>query len=367
MPTARIAAGVVIAIMAVSLTGCSTEQGKSRTIIENGNKIVTVLSSQENTSLNEFQLQKIEKFNNIRGLDWLDNDNMLVTKDNTNLKPANIDGETAYLKNLYTFNIKTKNEKIIHEENHNQGFASYSPDKKHIFYEQNVDKTSSGFIMNSNGKNAIKVTGKSILKASGYEWLDNEKVLYSDVDGKIYISYLNGKQVEFINTEHKNITDIIKAGNYIYYITDDCRLMRVEINTKKIEKIKDNVIAMTPSPDGKKLAVVKKSNEAKMALVLTDLDGIEVTGILAEASQIYSTSWSPDQSELVYFEIDENDGSSGLFVTDTKTQNSMQISVDTGFPAECIKWSPSGKEVMASTSVYEGSTYEYVTYVITWK
>lgn len=367
MPTARIAAGVAIAIMAVSLTGCSSEQGKSRTIIENGNKIVTVLSSQENTTLNEFQLQKIEKFNDIRGLDWLDNDNMLVTKDNKNLKPANIEGETTYLKNLYTFNIKTKTDKILNEENHNQGFASYSPDKKHIFYKQNIEDNASGFIMNSNGKNAIKVTGKSTLRVSGCEWFDNEKVLYSDINGKIFISYLNGKQVEFLNTGHKYITNTIKVGNYIYYITNNCNLMRVEIDTKKTIKIKDNVIAITPSPDGKKLAVIKKTNEAKMSLVITDLNGIEVTGILAEASQIFSTSWSPDQSELIYFELDESDGSSGLFVTETKTQNSMQISVDTGFPAECIKWSPSGKKVMASTSVLEGNTYEYVTYVITWK
>lgn len=367
MPTARIAAGVVIAIMAVSLTGCSTEQGKNRTIIENGNKIVTVLSSQETTSLNEFKLQKIEKFSDIRGLDWFDNDNMLVTKDNNNLKPANNDGESTYLKNLYAFNIKTKAEKILHEENYNQGFASCSPDKKHIFYKQNIKDNASGFIMNSNGNNAIKVTGKSILKVSGCEWYDDEKVLYSDINGKIYISYLNGKQAEFLNTGHKDITNTVRAGNYIYYITADCSLMRVEIDTKKTVKIKDNVIAVTPSPDGKKLAVVKKTKEAKMELVLTDLDGNELTGMLAEASQIFSTSWSPDQSELVYFEIDENDGSSGLFVTDTKVQSSMQISVDTGFPAECIKWSPSGKKVMASTSVLEGTNYEYETYVITWK
>ncbi len=101
-----------------------------------------------------------------------------------------------------------------------------------------------------------------------------------------------------------------------------------------------------------------------MVLVLCDSEGNEQTE-LASGQQVFGTSWSPDGSKLAYSLTAENpaDDQNGVFITELESGEQTQLLGDIEI-ADQLRWSPSGKKLLASASVLKDNKYEFTTYVI---
>jgi TolB protein len=96
---------------------------------------------------------------------------------------------------------------------------------------------------------------------------------------------------------------------------------------------------------------------------LYDFKGEELKK-LAEGTQIMGTSWSSDGAKLAYTVASENKSEAGLFVFDCKTEKTVQLAVDIQYISDYVKWSPSGKKMLASNFVKENNTNLITTYII---
>lgn len=360
---------IIISIVCIAaFTGCSSKQtGIGDT---NNKKQIKVIEGSNNGIYNSVALDKIDRYENVNGMDWLNEEKILVVKDNTNLgKVSELDdGTKVYSKNIYLYDLKDKSEKLLSGESFNHGNAKFSPDKKHIFYNriENIDISATGFITTPEGNKSIKVTDENAIMSFQGEWADNENVIYATMEGKIYLTDLSGKATEIVNTKKRNINSTIKIGNKVYYTTSDGKLIAYDLNTKDAKTLKENIIWIIPSPDKTQFAMVKRTGETKMTLYITDLEGNEKT-TLAEGIQIYGTNWSPDQKNIAYTVTSGESGKNGLFVADIKTKKITQISPDMQDIAEPIKWSPSSKKMLVSNVVAKDNKNTFVTTIITLK
>lgn len=333
-----------------------TPSGKKITVLENPNKFI----------YNELALKKIDRYENVRGMDFYNDNQLLVVKDNQDIPPVSVEGEKTYAKNLYLYHTQTKKAELLYGGPFFHRNAQYSPDKKYIYYTQGFEETGTGYVMDKHGKNRVRVSDRGAIHIFAGGWLNDREVLYATFFGDIYRADVNGKKTLLVKTGKTNLANAKQIGSKLYYTTVDNQLRVHDLNTKKTQTIKKNVVWLIPSPDKKQFAMVLRIGETKMALVLTDLQGKQKAK-LAEGTQIYGTSWSPDQSKLAFTVTSEKRGQQGLFVTDLKSLKSIQLSADLQTIADPIKWDRSSKKLLASTIGEKDLQAVFTTYVITLK
>lgn len=351
-----------------TLTGCIPKDEGNRKVIDKQGKTITVIENSDNPQIDEEpSLQKIEKLEGIRAMDWLSEDTILVSKENTSLEKIQMEEGTAYPKNLYYYDLNSEETRVIREDSSFQGFAVFSPDKKHIFFKKSIEETATAYIMDSDGQKETNATQNDHhVNIYGGRWIDNERVIYPSNTGSIFVADVNGKVSEIGKVDSKYIHDVAKIGDKIYYNTIDRNLMVLDLISNEKKVIMDNIVWMIPSPDNSQFALVRRTGETKMELVLAGLEG-NVKKTLAEGTQIFGTSWSPDQSMLAFSIMSEDGAENGLYVSDLRTDKTTQLSVNMKYLSDPVRWSPSGKKLAASEMVTEGNTYKPVTYAITLK
>lgn len=363
----RLASVAISAAYIATFTGCTLQQPNASET--NSKKQIKVITSSNKEIYNAIALEKIDRYENIRSMDWLNEDKILIVKDNIDLgKISELDdGTKTYCQNIYLYDLKDKNEKLLCGESFNQGNAQFSPDKKHIFYNrmQNIDVSATGFITTPEGNKSIKVTEENDIYSFDGKWTDNEHVIYHTMEGKIYLTDVNGKATELVDTKESNISDEVNIGNKVYYISNG-KMIVYNLSTKQTKTLKKDVIWLIPSPDNTQFAMVKKTGESKMTLFITDLDGNE-KATLAEGIQIFGTSWSPNQKNIAYTVTSGERGKNGLFVADVETKKITQVSPDMQDISDSIKWSPSSKKMLVSHGVIKDNKNVFVTNVITLK
>ena len=97
-----------------------------------------------------------------------------------------------YPQNLYLYNLKTNNSKLILLKK-SMGNATLSPDKKHVFYKEGIENLT-GFILNLETKQKFQVTTKDSIYPTEGQWIDNDNVVFSTLpEGKIYSASTKGK------------------------------------------------------------------------------------------------------------------------------------------------------------------------------
>lgn len=346
-----------------SFTACGRRSDDNRKVIEKDNKQITVLQNKKQASGSESAVQKINNLKDIRALDWIDENTLLIMKENINYPKIQLDSTKAYPKNLYEYDINTGKTKLIAGSNVDMSNGVLSPDRKYIFYKEGVESNLTGYILNRQTGQKFKVTNTDSISNSEGRWMDNNTVIFSEFPkGGIYTADINGN-VKPIKGEPKGmVSNAAKIGDKIYYTTIDGKMYEQNSNGTGNKFLKDNVVWLIPSPDSKSLAIVKRVEKTKMALIISDLDGKEKK-TLAEGTQIFGANWSPDQYQIAY-SIADTSGKTGLFIADVNSGKSTQLTVDADLAADQVMWSPSSKKLIATNVKIENNAPQFITYII---
>ncbi len=357
---------LLIAAMLITLSSCAPKS-QERTVIEKDDKIITVIEGEEAAGSEELLIEKIEEFKNIRGLDWQDEEKLLISKENKNVDKIQSEGEAFYPNNLYIFDTKTKEAKILKEDRSNQAFAKFSPDKKHIFYKKNSEETARGYIMDSDGNNEVLITGDNAIHVMAGNWIDNERVFYPDFSGTVYEADISGKNFKLVQLKAKSINKAYKIGDQIYFISLEGELIKYDTVTDSQSVVEKDVFDVIPSQNPNRIAYIKMNQDEKDALIVCDND-FSNKKILVESENISGTSWSPDNTRIVYSISSDDKGNSGTYVSDLKTGKSTRIALSKDVLN--LSWSPSGKklaicQVHTDEDVNPDSRYAFSTTVIT--
>ncbi|CAH2214550.1 TolB family protein [Tepidibacter aestuarii] len=343
----------------VSVVGCISKTE------EEPKKNITVLENKNETVYNEVALKKIDQYEGVRISDWLNEDTIIMTKDNKNLKTIQTESGDMYPQNLHLYELNNKNEKLLVGEDYHHSNGIFSPDKKHIFYVQALETFGTGFIVDAEGKNKVKVTQNEGISFGEGRWVDNNQVIFATNNRKVCLADVNGKVTELLTSSDGQFIDKpIKIGSKVYYLSA-WNLMVFDMDTKETKQLQEGIWDIVLSPDKTQFMMVKNLGE-KRQLMLTDLEGNEKY-TLAEGTQIFGTSWSPDQSKVAYTIMTMENGQKGLFIADIKTKKITQISADIDQIADQIKWSPSSKKLAVSSVKRKENKNTCVTYVTTLK
>lgn len=357
----KVIAGILTTLVVFSLSGCTTTK-ETKPEVETPKSNIVVKEDPNKTKQDEpvFSITRLE---DIWGLDWIDDNSIIMTKPNMELEPISIEGEQTYPKNIYSLKLTNNETKILQKEPVMQGGARLSPDKEHIFYMEFSEAMATGYISKVTGGQRVKVSREGALDINAGYWVSNEQLLLQNYDREIYLADLKGN-IEVVKKSKEPVFDSVKVGDKLYYNTVEGNLYSIDLKTKKETLLQEKVIWVIPSPSQSQLAMVKRTGETKMTLYLTDLEGKELK-TLAEGTQIYGTSWSPDGTQLGYNKIDEN-GKGSLLLFNAETGNSSEVAVNL-IAVSQIAWSPSGKKMLATCYENNKETYQVITHIINFK
>ncbi|OKP82273.1 PD40 domain-containing protein [Paenibacillus sp. P32E] len=348
----------------LSIAACSTENTDSRQTVEKSGKKITVMDNTSESVYTKLKLAGIEKTEGIRGLDFVSEEVIVLDKENRNLPPQTVEGQERYPHNLYLRTLSSGVDTPLQEGEKNYGAAQLSPDKSRVFYKELYEATGLGFIMNLATGVSVKASAAEFRSEEG-SWADNEHVLFPDMEGNIVKADVNGKQETVLKTGIPYVHEVVQSGSRILYITgEDSQLSAYDTETKQTKVLKKNVMWAIPSPDGSRLAIVERTKPGEMVLLICDSEGSEQSR-LAAGQQIFGTSWSPDGSKLAYVTTSANaaEDQDGLFITEVETGEQTPVLNDIEV-ADQLRWSPSGKKLLASVSVLKDNAYQFITYVV---
>lgn len=348
----------------LSVTACRSGDTEARQVIEKAGTKITVMDNTSESVYTKLQLEGIDKVEGMRGLDWVSEDVIAVDKENRSLAPQMIEGMERYPHNLYLHNLSTGEDTALQEGDRNYGAAQLSPDKKYVLYRETDEMVGLGYIRNLESGASVQVDEAPFRIEEG-EWADDGHVIFPGMDGIIYRTDVQGTKETVVKTGESYVHEVMQSGNIIYYVTgEDMKLTAYDTDSKQSKVLKSSVVWVIPSPDGSKLAIVKRTKPGEMVLVLCDSEGNEQAE-LASGQQVFGTSWSPDGSKLAYSVTAENpaDDQNGVFITELDSGEQTQLLGDIEI-ADQLRWSPSGKKLLASASVLKDNKYEFTTYVI---
>lgn len=355
---------LVCGAVLMSITACSAEGTETRQVIEQSGQKITVMDNTSESVYTQLKLESIDKSDGVRGTEMLSEDIVIVTKENRNLPPQVIEGQEVYPKNLYLHTLSTGEDTPLQESEQTYGSLSLSPDKKHLFYMEMYEATGLGYVMDLATGDSVKVSDAEFRSGEG-KWADNEHVIFPDMEGNIRSADVNGKQETLLNTGIPYVHEVFQNGSRILYVTgEDSRLSAYDTGTKQTKVLGTNVEWVIPSPDGSRLALVQRIAPGERVLLLCDSEGNEQSR-LAAGQQIFGTSWSPDGSKLAYgiTATGAADDQEDLFITEVETGEQTPVLNDIHL-SDPLRWSPSGKKLLAATGVMKDDTYQPTTYVV---
>lgn len=352
------------AALLLSVSACGEGDTDTRQVVEKAGTRITVMDNTSEPVYTKLKLEGIDRIEGMRAMDFVSEDILVVDQENRKLPPETVEGVERYPRNLYLHNLSSGSRTPLLEGERNYGAAQLSPDKKHLFYKEVYESTGIGYLMNLDTGASVKADEAEFRTEEG-EWADNEHVIFPDMEGSIRRTDVNGVQQTVFKPGPPYVHEVVQSGSTIYYVTgEDSQLAAYDTSTKQAKNLNKNVLWVIPSPDGSKLAIVKRTRPGEMVLVLCDAEGSELS-TLASGQQVFGTSWSPDGSKLAYAMTSENaaEDQDGLFISEVETGEQTPVLADIQ-AADQLRWSPSGKKLLASTSVLQDNAYRAITYVI---
>lgn len=345
-----------MATLIFTLTACS--QGKNKVVVQEPGKTITIVEDvkqEENEA--EISVQKVERFEKVEITDWLDEDTVIVSKENESLgKMSLAELSDQYPDSLYLLDIDSKQYQLLKEQKDVLlGGAVFSQDKKYLLYQVYTLGDPAFFVMNVDNKESIGLVEEPIAMARSGHWVDNETVIGSSYNGGVYLADRTGNITLVDDLINESLFLVEKINNNIYYNTQsDFRLMKLNLDTKENTSLNlEEVYEMLPSPDHKQM-LIRQANGSKDSMIVYDLESGEQV-VIVEGTEVHGASWSPDQRMITYsMKEDENSSAiRNLYVYDMLTGKSTKIAVN----KEVIStnWSPSGKKL--SYSEWDGEQY----------
>lgn len=354
----------VTMLILLILTACGTESNENRTVIKEPGKTITVIENEnKETGQYSISVEKIEKFEGVEISDWLDEETVIVSKENKSLKKMSLEELSEfYPRSLYLYNLDTKEFKLVNEkEEIFQGGATFSPDKKHLSYYHYSLGDPGYYMMDMDTLEKLSIYDENLGGVFSAEWADNENLIGSAARGGAYLFNINGEMSVIEELEGESFFLVRKIQDKIFYVTMSTaqpELIRLNLATKEKKNLdENNVEAITPSPDMDQMLIIQATGSER-ALIICDAEGNKVK-IIAEGTEITGASWSPDQRMIAYRlkSIVNGTTSSGLYIYDVLTDKSVQIAVDTA--GAQTSWSPSGNKLavaeLADNSYNSGS------------
>jgi len=350
------------------LAGCQQQWNSNREELQVDGKTITLLDNPEKTSYEKEEMNAIVRLNDVRGMDWLSDDRILVDRENREMKPAHADGGVWYPHNIYVRALSTGIDVPLLPGGENQGFAQASPDKNKIYYKtfSLQSSTGKGHLLDLSSGATTTLTGEDEIMLDNGRWIDNDSIVYSTIKGEIYELQTNdGKTRQLFNARTMFPGNLASLGDRIYYTTSNGSLIAVSSDLKEQSLLLNNALWMTPSPDRQRLAIVRRIKSGEAQLLITDLEG-KVLNSVAQDSQIYGIAWSPDGTKLAYAGITSNGTARGVYVADTSTGLSATLALDVKFIADPLRWNPSGNRLMVSATLpdEQQSRNRFVTYLV---
>jgi len=356
--------GLLCVVSMYSLTACLQNQDQGRQVIKKPDKEIVVLDKVNESDKGKTALEKIDRIDDMRALDWIDEETLLIMKENRNMPSVQGESGMVFPKNFYMYGLEDKEAKLIRESKVNMSNGIVSPDKRYIFYKEGMEENLTGFILDLSTGEKRQITELDSVSSYEGRWLDNDTVVLSSFsEGDIYEADTNGQVRKLAKAPERLIANTIKLGDNVWYTKMDGKLYVQKVGSDERKLLLENVIWLIPSPDMTQLAMVKRVAETRMQLVLTDLEGKEIRSF-SEGTQVYGVNWSPDGTKLAYNLVSLDGGQSGLFIADTGTGEVTQLAVDMQYAADPIRWSPSGKKLVTSSPVVEDNGYRFMTYVV---
>ena len=337
---------IIMMTLIFTMTACDKED-KKITIQEPG-KTITILDEaiQEDVEP-EVSVEKIDRYEKVNISDWLDEDTVIISKENESLDKMSLSELSEYYpRSLYLFDITTKEYKLLKEQK--EVFlngAVLSRDKKYLLYTEYSLGDPAFYVMNMDTLDGFWIMGDPIAGAISAKWADNETVIGAAYSGGAYLADRAGNLTLIDELKEEALYLIEKINDNIYYNTQyDGTLMKLNLITKeKVSLNLDQVYNMIPSPDGKQM-IILHSDGAKNSKSVYELQSGEKANI-AEGVLLNGVSWSPNQRRIAYnLKKDENKTTvSSLYVYDMLTGKSTQIAVDVQNIS--TSWSPSGEKL----------------------
>lgn len=347
-----------IALLSLLLfaAGCATTPGKDRVVIEEPGKTITVIEgAPEDNKKPMVSVVKIDRFEKMEISDWLNENMLIVSKENTSLEKMTLaEASGLFPRSLYTFDLEKNEYQLLKEmAGGNLGGAKLSSDRKTLLYHEFTVGDPAFYLIDMSSSDGPAVLGKIISSAMSAKWAADDTVIGASYNGGAYIADASGNVtlVEGLKNESLIVTE--KVRGEIYYTLPDESLWKMNLQTReKVSLNLENVYGLTHSPDGREILVVQ-SDGAKFTLSLYDTDGKNKT-LIDEGQEISAVSWSPDQRMIAYQLKNDADGRSigGLYIHDMLTGETSQIAVDV--EATSTTWSPSGKALVFSE--YDGTS-----------
>ncbi|AIQ44715.1 lipoprotein [Paenibacillus sp. FSL R7-0273] len=352
------------AAVMLSMTACSSGETEARQVIEQAGTRITVMDNTSESVYTRLQLEGIDKVADMRSMDWVSEDIIVVDKENRSLSPQLIEGLEQYPHNLYLHNLSTGEDTPLQEGDQNYGAAQVSPDKRYVAYKETNEMVGLGYIRDLESGSAVKVDEAPFRVEEG-EWADDGRFVFPGMDGVVYRTDVQGAKEAVVESGESYVHEVVQSGGILYYVTgEDMGLTAYDTDSKQSKVLKQSVVWVAPSPDGSRLAIVKRTRPGEMVLMLCDSEGNELAE-LASGQQVFGTSWSPDGSKLSYSLTAENpsDDQNGVFITELESGEQTQLLSDIEI-ADQLRWSPSGRKLLASAVAVKDNKYESTTYVI---
>ncbi len=349
---------ILILALLLIITACSKDSDKDRETIKEPGKTITIIDDDgKGAGEPGIAVVKIDRYENIAITDWLNENTVIVSKENTSLDKLTLSElADSYPRSLYQYNLDTEEYQLLKEQkNTNLGGATLSPDKKNLLYYEYTLGDPAFYVMNMDTLNAFGIRGDNIAAAMSAKWADSESVIGTAYSGDAYLASTAGKISVIAEIEGEALFIVEKIKDSFYYNTNsDGGLWRVDLTTKeKVSMGLSNVYGVLPSPDGNQMLVLQNIG-AKKTLTLSDTDGGNKK-IIAEGTELDGVSWSPDQRMIAYNLKSEVNSTSvnGLYIYDMLTGEATQIAVDIQYLS--TSWSPSGEEL--AFTEWDGTKY----------
>lgn len=363
-----------VLLVTFSILGCSVKSNAREEIVSNGKRITLLATKTPElnktvTTTEKLEIKKIDKYPGLRGEDWLGDDTILISKENLSLDPIRVADSMENVRNLYSYNVKTGEEKRIYNETDNMWMPIVSPDKKHILVQSYQDGKLKGIILNLDGHVITNVSDQKEVKdlylsLDNAKWISNEEIIVPTSNNGVCIVNINSNIILIDNIGLMQTDTAEKVGDKIYYISVERNLMAYDVNFKKNTIVKENVLNFELSPNKDMFAIEKKVNQENNALVLINLDGTE-KDTLIEGKSIFGISWSKDQSKIAYVLNTSEDSKNGLYVKDLINLETVYVSSDYMGIDNGLKWDVSGKKLLASIGEVKDMRFIDNAYIIT--
>ncbi len=357
MKKTQIATWIALLMILITVTGCSTKDDTNQPTVKEPEGTIKVIDDKDqDTEEPEVKVIKIDRYEAMVISDWLDENTVLVSKENELLDKMKLaELEDSYPRSLYLLNLTSKEFDLLKaQEQLNLEGAVFSPDKKNLLYSGNTLGDPGYYVMNVSTQDSYVIKDGETGVVGSANWADADTIIGAGYFGGGYTADTKGKATRLEGLEEKSVFIIRKMKDIIYYNTgDDISLKAYHLSTKKSEDLDlTSVVGVYPSQNGDQMLVLQ-NNGTKMTLLLCNADG-SIVKTIAEGSELGGISWSQDQKMAAFSMNSEGATPAGaLYLYDMVTGNQTQLAVDV--KNAMTQFSPSGKEL--AYAEWDGKQY----------